>query len=532
MIEEKDHNDEKMATGSSNIVQHHVSVRLQEAYNLYDELKEVKESELNAMSIQCVTEILKKIRGCFDSLVELSENNQEKLAWIFLNCSKIMYDIAQPFVWLSCGKYMVESLFHALLCMDRVINLCTSKHLAFRMKLYTTVFYGSLFGIGQREAENVVNHLKSQLNDIRAKEELDLPIPYKVEYDIVRCEIDYSIMKLVLHFWKDPDSVDIENIQFLSQFIHGDSNRKTFLKVHESHHNQVTEIDSNPQLYSIWSDELKKKSFLSRFLNECFRLFQFESNQITNEASKNRIISIIKRLSHYFDKLSIDDIDYERPNQTSRIKFDGVNDNSSTNLSSSSSSKLSKLTIVTITEIFIFIQFISYDEVLNDKNKIMDKILTLIHHFQLSFDSDQYHDDIQHDSENRFHYKILTLLQSYTLLMNEMNNEFQYELILKLLASFCRDLNAFLIIDEIILKRRSLFQRLVIQVWLKILYPMISNMLISMNMDVKSIQFQQLTKSLLIVVNAINYSNLDDAIFKASVSLLTAHFLGKHSTNK
>eukprot|EP01038_Epipyxis_sp_PR26KG_P008870 gene8870-11964_t len=150
---------------------------------------------------------LKTLRGMLDSLFELKTKQQEELSYLILNCCKLILEIGQPLLYFNCGKYVTETILFAGTCMEAVINLCTIRHMKFRMKIYASVFYASLTQGSIDEATSVMDHISRQVRELREREEVDPPIPPKNLECLKECDSDVSIMKAVLLFWRDPESL-------------------------------------------------------------------------------------------------------------------------------------------------------------------------------------------------------------------------------------------------------------------------------------------------------------------------------------
>lgn len=154
---------------------------------------------------------LKKLRHSLEELQTLPMRSQEELAWLILNACKLIYDIGQPLIWHSCGKYVIESLGFAALSMEAVINLCTIRHMNFRMKLYSSMFYAALSQGQQDQAQAVLQHCEKEIKELKEREELDPPLPEKSIVCLMQSTDDYIVMKFVLDCWKDSDAIHFTN---------------------------------------------------------------------------------------------------------------------------------------------------------------------------------------------------------------------------------------------------------------------------------------------------------------------------------
>ena len=110
---------------------------------------------------------LQQLRISLENLFDLPVRQQEHLAWQVLNSCKLIMEIGQPLIWSSCSKYVTETMLFAAVSMEAVINLCTVRHMQFRMKIYSSVFYATLaYGVTD-EAAAILQHATQQVQ--RAK---------------------------------------------------------------------------------------------------------------------------------------------------------------------------------------------------------------------------------------------------------------------------------------------------------------------------------------------------------------------------
>lgn len=145
-------------------------------------------------------------------LMEFPAAAREDYAWLVLNSCKLIYRIVKPLLWLNCGKYITETLLFCSLCMDAVINLCTARHLKFKLKLISTAL-SALFTYGTMDEVNaVIYYVSSNVSQLRAREELDPPIPDTINEQLQAAEYDIAVYKAVLAFWRDPDGFSLASI--------------------------------------------------------------------------------------------------------------------------------------------------------------------------------------------------------------------------------------------------------------------------------------------------------------------------------
>ena len=161
------------------------------------------------MAVSRLLQGLHRIRAALESIFDgLSTGEQEENVWQILNCCKAVVDTAQPLVWYSCGKYVTETLVYAGLAMDTVINLCTARHMQLRMKLYISAFYSAAVHNTLDQAESILDALNKQLTELIEREELDEPVPTKTEDALVTFEMDMGVIRCVMAFLKEPESLE------------------------------------------------------------------------------------------------------------------------------------------------------------------------------------------------------------------------------------------------------------------------------------------------------------------------------------
>ena len=179
---------------------------------LYHDVLKNSYAYYSPMVISKLLIALKKLRNSLEELQELSLRSQEELAWLILNACKLIYDIAQPLVWNSCGKYVIETLGFAVLSMESVINLCTIRHVNFRMKLYSSMFYCALSQGNFDQAQGVWDHCLKEIKELIEREELDPPLPDKSIQCLSECLEDLYIMRFVLDCWRDNDAINFTDV--------------------------------------------------------------------------------------------------------------------------------------------------------------------------------------------------------------------------------------------------------------------------------------------------------------------------------
>lgn len=175
------------------------------ASSRYTELTESTGSRAAPIVISKLVSSLRDLHKALIDIFDLTVSQQEELSWLILNGCKLILKLSQPLVWLSCGKYVADVLLFSALCMESVVNLCTTRHLKFRMKLYVTAFYNTMVYGSEDDSQRYLAHIVQQVENLRSQEELDLPIPEKTEIALLEAEVDLATMKAIMNCWLTPD---------------------------------------------------------------------------------------------------------------------------------------------------------------------------------------------------------------------------------------------------------------------------------------------------------------------------------------
>lgn len=164
--------------------------------------------QLAPMAVGKILGCLQKICDSLDLFLGLSTKAQESHAYLVLNACKLLFDMGHPLIWISCGKYIIEMSLFGIMCMNSVINLCTPRHLNFRMKMYSSVFLAAVTQDTADMATVILNHATAAVSELRAREELETPVPPLTLRILSNAECDLDVLKQVLSFWKDAESFD------------------------------------------------------------------------------------------------------------------------------------------------------------------------------------------------------------------------------------------------------------------------------------------------------------------------------------
>lgn len=161
--------------------------------------------QLAPMAVGKILGCLQKICDSLDLFLGLPTKAQEAHAYLALNSCKLLFDMGHPLVWISCGKYIIEMFFFGIMAINSVINLCTPRHLNFRMKMYSSVFLAAVTQDTSDMAAAVLNHCVTAVKQLRTREELETPIPDLTARILGNAECDIDVLRQVLGFWKDAD---------------------------------------------------------------------------------------------------------------------------------------------------------------------------------------------------------------------------------------------------------------------------------------------------------------------------------------
>ena len=166
---------------------------IQNIANAYiSELLKSRYVHITPLSVSKLLLCLQRLRQSLDYIFDLSVKEQEELAWSILNSCKLIIEIAQPLVCLNCGKYVTETLLYAALCLDSTINLCTVRHMKFRMKIYTTAFYSVLVQGSLDEANAIIARTNKQYLELKEREAIYYFYYEKLSYEQIAIIFEFS----------------------------------------------------------------------------------------------------------------------------------------------------------------------------------------------------------------------------------------------------------------------------------------------------------------------------------------------------
>lgn len=486
-----------------------------------EEILSLTHNRIAPMAVSKLLQCLQILRQSLVIAFELPTRTQEEYAYQILNSCKLINDIGQPLVWLSCGKYVIESMMFASLCMETVINLCTTRHITLRMKLYTTAFYGALTqgGALAEEAGHILNHATKQVLELREREELDLPIPKKKEAQLLCSETDLAVMRFVLSFWKNPDSFSISN-EALANFNFPDFDKVEIAE--KLHHN------GKPYLFTTFSD---------RCICECVRVQQLTAGN-TNEVWKKRSSSLLKGFwtffqnnnDNYFPTLA--EIEEEKkalelennkpaeeaaPVETKTPAKKGKAVVEVAQVKSIPKAKKKSGPVISIsclTEIITISMFDATEG--TDINKIMEKIWGIVDAAPGPNDEPS-----PNRVEHQFGFDDLFLLRRLSSVIDSPEGNERLEKSL-LLISF---------LDSILYsnhssRRQSFLRRVIIGLWSKFVYPCLQKILTLDFSSASTLEgMQEIIPSITAIVRTLDISKIEDPILFGTISIITAQIL-------
>lgn len=273
------------------------------------------QSTLAPQSVSQRLKCIQTLRASLSVLFELPPKDQELLAWQVLNSCKLLYSLAQPLIWLDCGKYVIESLVFAHVCMESIISLCSARHVNFRLKLLSSAFLATLSSPGGKieEATKILELASKTVSELREREELDKPIPMKNEAPLVCAECDVALMRCVLSFWSNPDSFELSDAALAKfKFPDWSSLEKCEKFVNRKRGSQdyfnegsMGEGGGGGDLENPLGGEGRSnwivRSIQDRCICECIRVQQLSGGNM-NEVWKKRGTAILKGFWAFFEK--------------------------------------------------------------------------------------------------------------------------------------------------------------------------------------------------------------------------------------
>lgn len=432
-----------------------------------------KYSRIAPIVVSQVLVILQDLRTSLEELFELSTKQQEELAWMVLNGCKLLLKIAQPLVWLNCGKYISESLMFAGVCMESIINLCTARHLKFRMKLYISAYYATLVQGTNEESQCILKHAAQQVKDLRDREELDPPVPDKVQGALLDAEVDLAIMRMLHVFWNDSDSIDV-----------------------------VDEAATRVKYACPPAFGFTNRTFADRCLAECTRVQQLTCGN-ANEPWRKRSGSILKAAWKCISSYPVPEVGAETSDQVSSAQY--------------------PISLECLVEIAIIAIFDQTEGI--PISEMLDKIWTIsktVSRQQLLLsqsrgDGEEKSSTTHESSMPLMAMQELLLLQQFIGVV-DMTSTGNFE---RLAASlkFAAMIHEMLFSSQV-RRRRTLLQRLSLGIWTKYIYPTMQEILSAEQSSTTLSALIELAPGLMAANRALELTGLEDPVLIGAVGLL------------
>ena len=464
------------------------------------------------------------IKRVFEELP--SSKDQEEVAWLILNGCKLILKIAQPLAWLSCGKYVTETLIFASLCMEAVVNLCTCRHLKFRMKLYTTAFYSTMTSSSNDDSQRLLDKFDTELKDLRDREEIDPPVPEKVEVILLAAEQDLAVMRAMLHFWANPDELDSDVVDDEQSF----KDKFKCPAVNNDYRDNHID-DFGP-------------TFTERVLAEYIRIHQLTSGNV-NETYRRRTAAILRGFNRVSNAFPTREVEIPRV----RIAVPGEEGDEegqgeAANMVTVTDCPFSNMVLLEILGVSLF-------EVLPEGTDLTEcpvtEIQGKIFQYTASGSSDA---SLNQSASNSIqggsvHNKLISTA-AFEKLFSESNNDKNGQIELALLNQLtvvvdaCKEDNhANLIMTALTLvrsvdrvlysdiseRRKSFLQNLSLNLWKHGVYPSLQKALSDTSGD-SLIALKAVSTSLVGLLKTLDLTNIQDPLLLGSLSLVVARIIG------
>lgn len=447
-----------------------------------------KYAELNALSTNTrsapimVTKLiggLHELHNAILKLCELPTTTQESISWLILNGCKLILKMGEPLVWLNSGRYIADLILFAAMTMESIVNLCTTRHLKFRMKLYLTALYTVLVYGADGDSDRYLEHIIGQIKALRAQEELDLPMPKSTETALLAADADLALMRAIVIYWKSPDAL-AEDMATDEDALQG-----------KFEHPCKVAGDGGNAVIPTFSD-----SFASRILCEYSRIQQVTSGN-RNEVWKRRAVGLLKGFKTFYRLLS---------EATPQAEAEGGGEAAT---ETSTKDLLLDESILEIMSINLFAKQNEDEDFKLDTEMQLDVLNRLA-----SSKSDFLTNDVAVANES-----LTTLLEAFVRLsaINAVEDRIAF---LKASITFSRALEVCLSNDSLHLKR-SLLVQTAMNLWKECIYPSIQKILSSQEKH-DMVFLNSLLPSLLNIYSVLNMSYLDDAVMMGSSALLLA----------
>jgi len=447
----------------------------------YNEIIELKQYAIAPMAVSKILKCLQQLRLSLDLLLEMTIRKQEEYSWLILNSCKLIYSIGQPLVWYNCGKYVSEITFFAAMCMESVINLSTVRHLKLRMKLYSSIFYSSLSHGVTDEAKTILDRAIKEVKMLREKEELDPPIPMKIETPIINAEVDLAVMRSVLSFWLEPGSFSL-NDSYLSKFEF-----------------PAKEIIEKAEKFNNKSSSYIIRSIADRCMCECARVQQLTSGN-TNEVWRKRSSSLLKAFWTLFENTGPESYFHSKKDEAE----EGEEPSNEPLPVLCPTITINGLVEITTIAMFDSTEGVPLKELLNKIWAIVDASPSLLSDF--------------YEGEND-----LSVLRKLARLIDAESEENRLSASVDLVQSI-----TFILHNEHGPRRIALNRRIAIGVWSKYIYPTLQKLLSS----TEESSMSQLFPSLLIIARVLDITLIEDSLLYGSIVIMTAIIMNFLNENR
>jgi hypothetical protein len=419
---------------------------------------------------------LASARDVLDTLLSLPDKDQEHFAWLVLNGCKLIYTIGHPLLWLDCAKYVHESFIFASLCMDAVINLCTTRHLNFRMKICSSAFSSLVTHSSHEEVYSFVQYVRRAVAQLRVREELDPPLERGIAQELMRAETDLAVMEAVMQFWQLPDSLDLAALQ-----------------------NPFPDI-------SLSAAPNAAAAFAEKCLMECIRTQELTASN-TNEPWKKRSSALLKAFMAYSEQF------LETAEEHADTQEDGSPEGKEEEETERETEEKENEEAMTVECLVSVLSLAMFDELEGINNEdVLDRINLLHLRCLKSPGSDLSKSDF-------------SLLKALTLYIASSSNDNSPAAALHLVETI-HDM----IHSDRFAVRKTLLRKLALGVWSKAVYPALQNTLSSvMSAEFPSGDLVAMLSPVNTAAVSLVFSGIEDPVLLGSVSVIVGqllHFVG------
>jgi hypothetical protein len=153
-----------------------------------------------ALSSRCMAlrvECLNTFELSLLSLIALPREHHARISWLVLHCVRCILESSEELVTARCWKCVSPHLTCAVLAMESLANLSTTKHIALRMKVYSLLHTCLLAGEEFDPAQRLLQHASKQIQQLRNTEEMELPLPEDVSHALADAEKDIGVLGAV-----------------------------------------------------------------------------------------------------------------------------------------------------------------------------------------------------------------------------------------------------------------------------------------------------------------------------------------------